>query len=224
MVRAPGFSHPQVPRILRVAFGFTLALGLSGAAPRTVSSASAFGFAIATEFALGAAVGFGASVLYEGVAAGAAGLDDYIGVRGQNPGIVDVGGAGLGPAWNLLIVASYFLLGGYIPVLTVFASGFRALPPGALVSDADLFTLAHSLLVFVLEAALLVAAPAIVLALTTHVTIAAVARVVPRLASMQISWPLAYGIVIFASVAAMPLLAPLAGSPWIVAPMLHHPR
>ena len=222
IARAPGFSHPQVPRIVRAALAFVLTLGLAPtiALGRALPT-GALAAALLSEVAIGFAIGLGASVLYEGVSAGAHALDDYIGIRGQNPGITTVGGAGLGPAWQLLFVAGFFVLDGYQVLLAIFADVFARLPPGAVVSAHDWYALATSLPGTVMRAAVLVAGPAVVLAFVVQLGLGAIARVVPRFSSLQISYPLAFGVAAAASVVAMPLLFPLSGRAWLDLPMLH---
>lgn len=216
VVRAPGFSHPQVPRAARAAFVLVLALGVAPAlAPLRPLDAGAFAAAFASEIAIGFAIGFAASVLYEGAAAGAHTLDDYVGIRGQNPGITTVAGAGLGPAWQLLFVAGFFMLDGYRALLLIFADAFRTFPPGGIVATGDWYALTVSLCAAVLRAAVLVGGPAVVLAFIVHFGLGAIARVVPRLTTLQLSYPLVFGVAVAASLVAMPLLFPLAGRPWL---------
>lgn len=218
---APGFAHPQVPRVVRAALAFVLAFGLAPAlAPVATLSAGAFVAALVSEAVVGVAIGIGTSVLYDGLAAGANAVDDYVGVRAQNPGIVSVAGAGLGPAWALLAVAAFFVFGGYQLLLWVFADSFHSLPPASIVRPHAWLELATAVPIAVLRAALLIAGPAIVLGLVAHVMLGAIGRIVPRFSTLQLSWPLAFGLATGTTLVAIPLVAPLAGHPWLVLPML----
>jgi len=69
-----------------------------------------------------------------------------------------------------------------------------------------------------LRAALLIAAPAIAVALTVQVALAAVARVVPRLSSFSLAFPVVFAAAILVTLAGIPLFAPLAARPWLVLP------
>src|SRR5579875_149643 len=129
LFKAPGFSHPSVPAVVRV--GIALALAVGVVAPARGFEAAELAVAVVVEFAIGAAIGYGAAVLYEGAYAGGRLLDDYVGIRGAVPTIAIAGSTGFGRLWSSAFVAAFFLLNAHLVVIGAFASSFARIPPGA---------------------------------------------------------------------------------------------
>lgn len=213
--RAPGFSHPAVPPPARAAFAYVVALAVGGGLPRHFAAPQAFALAIAGEVALGAAIGTAASLLYDGAFAGGRALDDYLGIRGSIPTVNIAAGAGFGRLWSLAFVTGFFVLGGDRFALAAFAETFATLPPGALIAAHDLTTFALTLPATLLRAALFIAGPAIVLALVMQITLATIARVVPRLSTFPLSFGLVLAAAIFATLVSFPAILPAAATPWL---------
>ena len=129
--RAPGFSHPAVPPMVRV--GLVLAFGLAPIAHApSALAAHSFVLALALEVAIGALVGLAASVLYDGISAGARALDDYVGIQDSVRLAASSAGDAFSQIWTITFVAAFFVFGGYQLLIAVFASGFTSLPPGSL--------------------------------------------------------------------------------------------
>jgi flagellar biosynthetic protein FliR len=212
--RAPGFSHPDVPPPVRAGFAYVLSLGLSQAYARTARPADGFLFALASETLVGAAIGIAASMLYDGAYAGGRALDDYVGIRASVPSANVAAGAGFGRLWSLAFAAGFFVLGGYWVALGGFAGTFETLPPGALVASANIQTFALALPQTLLRAALFVAGPAIAIALTAQFGLAVVARVVPRFSTFTLAFPIAFGCVMLATMAALAIVLQAAAAPW----------
>jgi len=183
-------------------------------APHAHVAAAALPLAVASEVALGAAIGTAASLLYDGAYAGGRALDDYVGIRGSVPSANVAAGAGFGRLWSLAFATGFFVLGGDRLALGVFAATYRSLPPGALVGAADLATFAVTLPSTLLRAALLVAGPALVLALSVQLALAAISRVVPRFSTFPLSFGLVLGAAIVATLASLGAILPVAGVPW----------
>ncbi|HEY9181011.1 MAG TPA: flagellar biosynthetic protein FliR [Candidatus Baltobacteraceae bacterium] len=219
--RAPGFSHPSVPPMVRAGFALMLAVLLVPAvhAVRTPDGI-ALVFAAAGECGIGAAIGIAASVLYDGAYAGGRALDDYVGIRGSVPNAQIFAGAGFGRIWSLVFTAGFFLLGGYRIVIIAFCNSFESVPPGAAVSGHALYAYAVALPVSIVEAALLVAAPAIALAFVAQLTLGALTRVIPRFASFTLSFPIVFGAALIATIVAVPLLFGQSAVPWLRVPFL----
>ena len=217
--RAPGFSHPNVPPPVRVA----LALALAGAVAPHVRAVSfdglRFVLAVAGEVLLGAAIGTGASLLYDAAYYAGRAVDDYVGVRGSVPNANVTSAQAFGRLWSSVFLAGFFLLDGYVPVVTAFAASFEHVPPGATVTVTAWHTFALALGVTFVRAAVPIAAPAIAVALTVQVALAAVARVVPRLANFSLAFPVVFAAVVVVTLIGIPLLAPLAGHPWLLSPI-----
>jgi len=213
--RAPGFSHPDVPPLARAAFAYVLS-GAFAARPGGLHLApGALPFALASELALGAAIGTAASLLYDGAYAGGRALDDYAGIRGSVPSANVAAGAGFGRLWSLAFVTGFFVLGGDRLALGTFAGAFDALPPGALVAARDLATFAVTLPTTLLRAALFICAPAIAIGLVVQFALATVSRVVPRLSTFPLSFGLVLAATILVTVASLPVVISAAGTPWL---------
>jgi flagellar biosynthetic protein FliR len=219
--RAPGFSHPAVPPLVRVGLALVLALGMAPAvrAPGGLATSS-FVLAIALETAIGALIGLAASVLYDGISAGARALDDYVGIQDSVRLAANASGDAFSKLWTITFVAAFFVFGGYQLLLVVFAGGFRALPPGTLLQPGHLMDLAVSLPALAIRAALVVAGPGILLGFLAQLALGAVARVIPRFASFTLTFPIVFGIVLLATLVTLPFAAGMAARPWLHLPIL----
>jgi flagellar biosynthetic protein FliR len=221
--RAPGFSHPSVPPPVRVALALALAFAVAPHV-RTVSfDGAAFALAVAGETLLGAAIGTGASLLYDAAYYAGRTIDDYVGVRGSVPNANVTSAQAFGRLWSSVFLAGFFLLDGYVPVVHAFAGSFASVAPGAAIAPGAWTAFAVALPATIVRAALLVAAPALAAALTVQAGLAAVARVVPRLASFSLAFPVVFAAAIVVTLAGIPLFAPLSARPWLVLPFGAHP-
>lgn len=216
--RAPGFSHPSVPHLVRVGLAILIALAVSPGVHAHVTSAAGFVLAVAVEFLLGAAIGQAASLLYDGAYAGGRLLDDYVGVRAIAPSVAIVAPSGFGRVWSIAFTGAYFLLGGYRAALVGFADGFTRFAPGSIPDAHAVGAFAASLASTIVLVACAVAAPSMAMAFTVQVALAALSRAVPRFSSFSLSFPLVFAVVLVASALAIPLLASRAGAPVMLAP------
>jgi flagellar biosynthetic protein FliR len=219
--RAPGFSHPSVPPMVRAGLALVLAIAMVPAV-QGVHPPEGFAFvvAIAADFGIGAAIGIAASVLYDGAYAGGRVLDDYVGIRGSVPNAQIFAGAGFGRVWSLVFTAGFFLLGGYRLLIPAFSRSFASVPPGSTVSTHSLYLYGITLPVSIVEAALLVAGPAIALVFVAQLTLGALTRVIPRFASFTLSFPIVFAMALIATVIAVPLLFAQSAVPWLRVPFL----
>jgi len=221
VLKAPGFSHPSVPAPLRAGLALILALGLR---PAVGSQHQRFGadfvLLFAAEFALGAAIGFAASVLYDGAYAAGRALDDYVGIRGSAPTAGLFAASGFGRLWSLTFLAGFFLLHGYDAVILVLADGFDRLPPGALLHGPAFERFAIMLPSLILKAAVLIAGPAIALVFVAQCALGTLSRAIPRFANFTLSFPINFGCVLSVTIVMIPLLLRASGHPWIYAPFL----
>jgi flagellar biosynthetic protein FliR len=216
--RAPGFSHPSVPPPVRAALALALAFAIAPHLRSVAFDGITFTLAIAGETLLGAAIGTGASLLYDGAYYAGRTIDDYVGVRGTVPNANVTSAQAFGRLWSSVFLAGFFLLDGYVPVVRAFAGSFDAVAPGGIITPAAWTQFAVALPATILRAALLIAAPALAVALTVQVALAAVARVVPRLASFSLAFPVVFAVAIVVALSGIPLFAPLAAHPWLVLP------
>jgi flagellar biosynthetic protein FliR len=222
--RAPGFSHPNVPAPVRAGFALALAFAI---APHVRAGGAldgaAFAIAITGETLLGATIGVGASLLYDGAYYAGRFVDDYVGVRASVPTANVTSAQAFGRLWSSVFLAGFFLLDGYVPVVNAFAESFDRIPAGVLVTHDALMHVAFALPATIVRAALAIAAPAIAVVLTVQIALGAVARVVPRFASFSLAFPVVFAAALLATIAGVPLLAPLAAHPWLVLPWSANP-
>ena len=220
--RAPGFSHPAVPPLVRVGLALVLAMGLAPAAHApSALAAHSFVLALVLEVALGALLGLAGSVLYDGISSGARALDDYVGIQDSARLAASSSGDAFSQLWTITFVAAFFIFGGYQLLIAVFASGFTSLPPGSLLQPGHLMDLAVSLPTLAIRAALIVAGPGILLGFLAQLALGAVARVIPRFSNFTLTFPVVFGIVLLATLATLPLATQLAGRPWLHVPILN---
>jgi flagellar biosynthesis protein FliR len=219
--RAPGFSHPSVPPVLRAGFALVLAIGIVPAVHNTrAPDGVAFAIAAAAEAAIGAAIGIAASVLYDGAYAGGRALDDYAGIRGSVPNAQLFAASAFGRVWSMLFCAGFFMLGGYRIVIPAFAQSFYRLPPGSVPAARDLYAYALALPGSIIEAALLVAGPAIAIVFAAQATLGAVSRVIPRFAGFTLSFPIVFALALMVTLVTIPVLFAQSGVPWMRIPFL----
>jgi flagellar biosynthetic protein FliR len=218
LFRAPGYSHPSVPPPVRVGLALGLALAVAPHVRPVAYAGEAFALAIAGETLLGAAIGTGASLLYDAAYYAGRTIDDYVGVRGTVPNANVTSAQAFGRLWSSVFLAGFFLLDGYVPVVRAFDASFAAVPPGAAIAPGAWAAFAVALPATIVRAALLIAAPALAVTLTVQVALAAVARVVPRLANFSLAFPIVFAVAIVVALTGIPLFAPLSAHPWLVLP------
>lgn len=219
--RAPGLSHPAVPPPVRAGIALVLAIAVAPAAHVAVAIPGAtFALALVSECGIGAAIGFAASILYDGAYAGGRAVDDYVGIRASVPNAQVYAPSGFGRVWSLVFTAGFFLLGGYRVVILTFAQTFDRLPPATLLSPHALAAFAIALPQSIVEAALLVAAPAMALVFVAQCSLGALTRVIPRFTAFTLSFPIVFAMALLATAAAVPVLYAQSGHPWIVLPFL----
>lgn len=170
--------------------------------------------ALFVEFVLGAAIGIAASALYDGAYSGGRLVDDYVGIRVSVPTAGIVAGAGFGRLWSLAFTAMFFVLGGDALLLTAFARSFDSIPTASLVAG-NLAALATSVPATLLRAALFVAAPALALAFTAQVALAAIGRIVPRFGTFPLTFAIVLACALLATIVTFPLFLPAAAAPWL---------
>jgi flagellar biosynthetic protein FliR len=219
VARAPGFAHPAVPSVVRAAFALALAFAVApSVVPVRGLDLPAFTFAVAGDFALGAAIGFGASLLYDGAYFAGRTIDDYLGVRGSLPGAHVTSAQAFGRLWSSVFLAAFVLLDGWVPVVRAFAGSFAHVAPGAFIDGSGWTRYALALPATILRAAFVVAAPAIAVAAALQLSLAAVARVVPRFSSFTLAFPAVFAAGLVVTIATLAALVPLGAHPWLVVP------
>ncbi len=216
--RAPGLSHPSVPHAVRAALAILLTIAIAPSQREVAVAEAALVVLLVGEFVLGSAMGLASSLLYDGAYAAGRMLDDYVGVKAIAPNLEIVAPSGFGRMWSIAFTGGYFLLGAYRTAMYGFARSFDRVPPGFLVDAHAWGVFAVALASTIVQVSVAVAAPAISLAFVTQVTLAAVARTIPRFASFTLSFPLVFGVVLIATAISIPLAAAQAARPLILFP------
>lgn len=215
MVRAPGFSHASVPPVVRAALAFVLAAALGPvAATAGEPVVQSFVIGLLGEFAVGFAIGFAASLLFEGASAGGRMLDDYVGIQVSNPIATAGAGQAFQQLWGLGFVASFFVLDGYQPVLVALSKSFGAVPPGRLLEAASVGAYIRAVPGALFTAAVLVAGPALTLGFVANVALGAISRVIPRFTSFSLTFPVVFTAILLASLVTIPYALTFAAKPF----------
>lgn len=219
LARMPGFSHPSVPAVVRAGVALALAFAVAPHVARVRPlDPAAFAFAVLADVAVGAAIGFGASLLYDGAYYAGRTIDDYLGVRGSVPGANVTSAQAFGRLWSYAFLAAFVLLDGWVPVVRAFADSFAHIAPDVIGDAAAWSRFALALPATILRAASVVATPAIAVAATLQLLLAAVTRVVPRFASFSLAFPVVFGAALLVTLLTLPLAVPLGARPWLVVP------
>jgi flagellar biosynthetic protein FliR len=219
VARAPATSHPSVPPMVRAGFALALAFAVAPhVGPVGTLDLAALTLAIIGDFAVGAAIGFGASLLYDAAYYAGRTIDEYLGVRGSVPGASVTSSQAFGRLWSYGFLAAFVLLDGWVPVIDAFAGSFAHVGPTAFVGPEAWRRFALALPAVTLRAAFVIAAPAIAIAATLQIALAAVTRIVPRLASFTLTFPVVFGAALLVAVVMLPLVTPLGARPWLVVP------
>jgi len=217
--RAPGFSHQAVPHALRAAIAFSLTLLLAPTIHNVQMNNLALVLSLISEFAIGATIGYAASVLPMGLDAGGQALDDFVGIRGVNPTAGPFSGVGFGKLWSFLFIASYFMLGGYSLPLIVFANGLHTVPPGAIIDPKQWQVFVFQFPSLILEAAFLIAGPALVIGMLTQFALSSIARIVPKFSVQSLTFGVTFAVVLFITLVNLPLMIGRAGHIWMPLPL-----
>lgn len=222
-IKAPGLGHPSTPRTVRIVFAVGITLALATDFPRSIHDFSlTLMIAFVLEMAIGAAMGLSSAILYDGAYAGGRMLDDYLGVRTAMPMATVASGAEFGRLWSNVFLAGLLFSGGFERLLQFFAQSFALFPPGSIPAPGQIHEYALMLATLISQAALIIIGPAVASAFLAQVCLGAIARMVPRLSTFALSFPIIYALALGSSVAAMPRMLPYAAHAWFVMPFRIH--
>ncbi|HET9030188.1 MAG TPA: flagellar biosynthetic protein FliR [Candidatus Aquilonibacter sp.] len=196
VLRAPGFSHPSVPRIARAGLALALTLAIVPSLAAVARDGMLLVIALVVEFALGSAMGLAASLLYDGAYAGGRLIDDYVGVKAIAPNIDLVAPSGFGRVWSMAFTGGFFVLGAYAPALSQFRASFDRIPPGGIPDVHAWLPFIVSFAASIAGVALAVAGPALGLAFVSQIALAAIARAVPRFSTFTLSFAIVFAVVL----------------------------
>lgn len=207
--------------MVRAGFALLLTIALLPSVRAASSDGAALIAAIVLECAIGAAIGIAASILYDGAYAGGRALDDYVGIRGSVPAAQVYAPSGFGRIWSLVFTAGFFLLGGYRIAIVAYARTLEILPPGRVPVTHELYAYALMLPATIIEAALMVAGPAIALVFVAQFALGSLARVTPRFSGFTLTFPIMFGAALLATIVCVPALFEQSAVPWIRLGFLH---
>lgn len=217
--RAPGFSHPSVPSMLRAGLALTLAIPIARGTRATHElDGLALVCALLVEFGVGSAIGMTASLVYDAAYAGGRVVDDYVGVKAIAPSLQLVAPSGFGRVWSLAFTGAFFLSGADRLVLLGFAQSFSRIPVDGPMRADGWSAYAAAFAGTIVMVAVQVAAPAVAAAFLIQIAVGALSRVVPRFGSITLAFPLAFAAALVATAVAVPLVSEHVPAPLLAIP------
>jgi flagellar biosynthesis protein FliR len=208
---APLWSLSTLPRMVRTALVVMLAVTLLPSAPAVVLPSDPVGMplTLATEFAIGIAIGLGAAALVQAMALAGEVVATQMGLQ-MAPlfaPLPELQVSGIAQLQTLLAIAIYVRLDGHLLLLEGLAASLRVLPPGALLHPAGITGSLASVGAMLFGAAIRAAAPVMATLLLTQLVLAVMSRAIPQLNAMTVSLPLA----VAAGLVMIGLTLPLVG-------------
>jgi len=193
---APVFGHESVPLRVRVALAAALAWFVAPTLAPTFHDLSTFGLAVAREAAIGASIGFSASILFAGFAL----MGELAAVQGGlgAAAVIDPSSGANSVVLTTLmgtIAALVFLATeSHHEVLRAIFTSFREVPPGEVGLPTRGFAeVAHSgTLIF--DLAVRIAAPFTVAMLASNVAVGVLGRAIPQLNLISLQLPAQIGL------------------------------
>lgn len=212
LARAPGLSRAGIPAVVRAGFAMALAVAIAPSL-HAVRARDGAGLLLlfAGEGIAGTVFGIGATLVTEAVSAAGRMLDDLVGLRASIPGI-SVAPAGFGGLWSLTFVAAFFALGGVEALVIAFTRTFAVVPLGTILDPGLLRAVGVGFGATFARLCLELAAPAVCVSLSVHISLGALLRVVPRFSHLSIAFPAAYVAVLLVAFASLTFLGDLAVS------------
>jgi flagellar biosynthetic protein FliR len=220
--KAPGFSNKAIPALVRATFASIFTLLVAPSVPSTAAHSAitaTFAFLVVGEFAVGATIGMAAAILYNGIDSGGNALDDFVGIKGSNPTAGPMAGVGFGVVWSYVFTNAFFMLGGYLLPLQVFADGLREIPPGSLFEIHQWKAFLFAFPTLTLRAGLMIAGPAYVIGLVAQFAMGGISRIIPKFNTQNISFGITFAVVLLMTIIMLPNVAYLAAHPWIPYPL-----
>ncbi len=218
IVTAPFFSSSYIPRSLRVAMVFMLALILTpglNAAP-SMSGGLMLGAGVLVQFVVGTMMGLVLALFLSLFGMAGQIITYQLGVGlavAANPGLLSEGS--FLSEWETLLALFVFVVGGG-PELMVIAlhASFQAISINAMVIPGASFGFVAGLFQTVLEIALLMAAPLIITGLIVNISVGVLSRAFPQLNAYFFSLPINFGLSLLIFVAILPLMLSVMPTIW----------
>ncbi len=218
MLAAPLWSLAGVPRSARSAMAvvFTLVVLPSATATQLPSDHLGLVFPLASELALGLAIGLVGAVFMAGVgmAGEVAALQMGLNLGPALSPMAEGTVTGVGELKNLLALTLYVTLGGHLMLLSGVAGSFQVIPPGGMLAwDAGL-RLVVDLGAAIFVTAVQVAAPVMVALLLANLALAILSKAVPQLNAMAVAFPITIGLGLLVLGASLPHTGSFIGG-WV---------
>jgi flagellar biosynthetic protein FliR len=210
MITGPLWSMTNLPGRARAAITVLLSIVLLPSVPATKlpDELLALPLPFALEMVVGIVIGLTAAILVQGVAMAGEIISLQMGLSlaPQLAPIPDLQVSVVGLILSNLVVLLYVGIGGHLMLLRGLADSLQTLPPGLPMDltggrDAALAVGA------VFRCALSAAAPVMVTLLLAEISVALLSRAVPQINAMMISFPIAIGVGLIMTGAALPFLA-----------------
>lgn len=218
IVTAPFFSSSYIPRMLRVAMVFVLALILSPGqhADAGMTTGLALGAGVLVQFAVGTLMGL-TLALFLSVFGMAGQIITYqmgVGLAvAANPGLLSEGS--FLAEWQTLLATFVFVAGGGPELMvTALHASFQAISINALVIPGASFGFVVGLFQSALEVALLVAAPLVMTGLIVNISVGILSRAFPQLNAYFFALPINFGLSLLMFVVIMPILLTVMPTVW----------
>jgi flagellar biosynthesis protein FliR len=210
MMIAPLWSMTNLPRLARAAITVLLSVMLLPSVPALTlpDQVLALPLPLAMELIVGLVIGLTAAILVQGVALAGevVSLQMGLSLAPQLAPIPDLQVSGVGLILSNLVLLIYVGIGGHLMLLRGLADSLQTLPPGLpmdLAGGRDAALAVGALF----RCGVSAAAPMIVALLLAEMTIALLSRAVPQINAMMISFPIAIGVGLIMTGAALPFLA-----------------
>jgi flagellar biosynthetic protein FliR len=209
MLTAPLWSMTNLPRLARAAITVLLAIMLLPSVPATKvpDELLALPLPFALEMVVGIVIGLTAAILVQGVALAGEIISLQMGLSlaPQLAPMPDLQVSGVGLIQSNLVLLIYVGIGGHLMLLRGLADSLQTLPPGLpmdLTGGRDAVLAAGA----VFRCGLSAAAPVMVTLLLAEMSVALLNRAVPQVNAMMISFPIAIGVGLIMTGAALPFL------------------
>jgi flagellar biosynthetic protein FliR len=210
MLTAPLWSMTNLPARARAAITVLLSIVLLPSVPATKlpEELLALPLPFAMEMVVGIVIGLTAAILVQGVALAGEIISLQMGLSlaPQLAPMPDLQVSGVGLILSNLVLLIYVGIGGHLMLLRGLADSLQTLPPGLpmdLAGGRDTVVAAGG----VFRCALSTAAPVMVTLLLAEISVALLSRAVPQINAMMISFPVAIGVGLIMTGAALPFLA-----------------
>jgi flagellar biosynthetic protein FliR len=210
MLMAPLWSMTNLPRLARAAITVLLAVMLLPSVPATrmPDEVLALPLPLAMELVVGLVIGLTAAILVQGVALAGevVSLQMGLSLAPQLAPIPDLQVSGVGLILSNLVLLIYVGIGGHLMLLRGLVDSLQTLPPG-LPMDLAGGQAAVLAVESLFRCAVSAAAPMMVALLLAEMSIALLSRAVPQINAMMISFPVAIGVGLVMTGAALPFVA-----------------